>query len=115
MSLFRLVSAAIPDGGVAKLEKFQCFFLTLINLCGNYDQGFRFEICESTVSCVFLRWIEAMDVRMSFLIIWPDRECLQKTMPFCFRPNYGLKVTGIIDCFEIFIEKPSDLFALVSV
>ena len=32
-------------------------------------------------------------------------------MPFCFRPNYGLNVTSIIDCFELFIEKPSDLFA----
>ena len=32
-------------------------------------------------------------------------------MPFCFRPNYGLKVTSIIDCFELFIEKPSNLLA----
>ena len=30
-------------------------------------------------------------------------------MPFCFRPNYGLRVTSIIDCFELFIEKPSNL------
>ena len=52
-----------------------------------------------------------MDIRLSFLITWPDREALQRTMPFCFRPNYGLKVTSIIDCFELFIEKPSDLFA----
>ena len=41
----------------------------------------------------------------------PSREALQKTMPFCFRLNYGLNVTLIIDCFELFIEKPSDLFA----
>ena len=33
------------------------------------------------------------------------------TMPFCFRPHYGLKVTSIIDCFELFIDKPSDLLA----
>lgn len=45
------------------------------------------------------------------LIQWPSREALQKTMPFCFRLNYGLKVTGIIDCFEMFIEKPSSLLA----
>ena len=30
-------------------------------------------------------------------------------MPWCFRPNYGLQVTSIIDCFEAFIEKPGDL------
>ena len=32
-------------------------------------------------------------------------------MPFCFRVHYGLKVTAIIDCFELFIEKPSNLMA----
>ena len=62
-----------------------------------------------TVSRVFAKWIEAMDIRLSFLITWPDRESKQKTMPFCFRPHYSLRVTSIIDCFEIFIEKPSDL------
>ena len=28
-------------------------------------------------------------VRLAFLVTWSDRESLQKTMPFCFRPNYG--------------------------
>ena len=32
-------------------------------------------------------------------------------MPFCFQPHYGLRVTSIIDCFELFIEKPSGLLA----
>jgi len=31
----------------------------------------------------------------------------------CPITNYGLKVTGIIDCFEIFIEKPLSLLAKV--
>ena len=30
-------------------------------------------------------------------------------MPWCFRSNYGLAVTSIIDYFEVFIEKPGDL------
>ncbi len=114
MALFRLVSVAIPEGGATKLSKFKYFILTLMKLrlnSSNYDLGFRFGISESTVSRVFARWIEAMDVRLSFLIMWPDRESLQKTMPFCFRPNYGLRVTSIIDCFELFIEKPSALLA----
>ena len=50
-----------------------------------------------------------MDIRLSFLILWPDRKSIQKPMPFCFQRNYGLRVTSIIDCFELFIEKPSDL------
>lgn len=35
----------------------------------------------------------------------------QKTMPWCFRPQYGLRIVSIIDCFELFIEKPGDLMS----
>ena len=45
------------------------------------------------------------------LIKWPSRDAIQRTMPFCVRVHYGLKVTAIIDCFEIFITKPSSLLA----
>ena len=114
MALFQLVSVALPDGGASKLTKFEYFTLTLMKLrlnSSNYDLAFRFGVSESTVSRVFSKWIEAMDIRMSFLIFWPDRKNIQKTMPFCFQVNYGLRVTSIIDCFELFIEKPSNLFA----
>jgi len=114
MAVFNLVSAAIPESPTSRLSKFQAFVLTLMKLrlnVSNYDLGFRFGISASTVSRVFSKWIEAMDVRLSFLITWPDRENIRKTMPFCFRANYGLKVASIIDCFELFIEKPSDLLA----
>ena len=114
LALFKIVSVAIHESPVAKLTHFQCFTLTLMKLrlnLGNYDLACRFGISEATVSRVFSRWIEAMDTRLSFLIKWPDRESLQRTMPFCFRCNYGLKVTSIIDCFEIFIERPSNLLA----
>ena len=49
-----------------------------------------------------------MDVRLQDLIIWPDHESLQKTMPECFQQFFGEKVAIIIDCFEIFIERPSN-------
>ena len=53
-----------------------------------------------------------MNFRMeTALVRWPDRQAIQRTMPYCFRVHYGLKVTAIIDCFELFIEKPSSLFA----
>ena len=114
IALFQIVSSAIHESPVAKLTHFQCFTLTVMKLrlnLNNFDLACRFGVSEATVSRVFSRWIEAMDTRLSFLIKWPDRESLQRTMPFCFRCNYGLKVTSIIDCFEIFIERPSNLLA----
>ena len=59
--------------------------LTLMKLrldVSNYDLGFRFVISASTVSRVFSKWIEAMDIRLSFLITWPDQENLRKSMHF---------------------------------
>ena len=52
-----------------------------------------------------------MDIRLSRLIRWLEREELHKTMPLCFRLHYDLRVTSIIDCFEVFIEKPTFLMA----
>ena len=35
-------------------------------------------------------------------------------MPECFRSSFGVKVAVIIDCFEIFLERPSNLRARAS-
>ena len=84
MALFRIVSVAIPEGGAAKLSQFDSFTLTLMKLrlnASNYDLGFRFGVSESTISRTFAKWIEAMDIRFPFLITWPDRDSVRKTMP----------------------------------
>ena len=113
-SLFQLVSSSVPHAPNSKLSNIECFILTLMKLrlnLSNYDLGFRFSVCETTVGRILKKWIVAMDIRLSPLIAWPDRNSVQKTMPYSFRRNYGLSVISIIDCFEIFIEKPSNLLA----
>ena len=78
----------------------------------HFDLAFRFGISQTTVGRIFKKWIFLAYSRMgTTLIKWPTREAIQRTMPFCFRVHYGLKVTAIIDCFELFIEKPSNLMA----
>ena len=46
-----------------------------------------------------------------WLIIWPKRDSLQKMMPNYFQLSFGKKVTIITDCFEIFLEWPTNLKA----
>ena len=115
MSLLNFVTKKTPKNPSSKLTHFQSFLLTLMKLrfnLSNYDIGFRFCIhIETTVSRILTRWLQLMDVRLSPLIRWPKREELQKTMPWCFRSHYDLRVTSIIDCFEVFIEKPTSLMA----
>ena len=49
-----------------------------------------------------------MHIRLRLLILWPEREELLKTMPMNFRKNFKRYVI-IIDCFDIFCERPTNL------
>ena len=33
------------------------------------------------------------------------------SMPMCFRSKFGCKITAIIDCFELFVDRPTNLTA----
>ena len=52
-----------------------------------------------------------MYIKISPLIIWPERPELQTSMPMCFRNKFGRKNTTIIDRFELFIDRPTNLTA----
>ena len=110
-----LLSIAISHSAHHKLSEFDCFLLMIIKIIVElepFDLAFRFGISQTTVGRIFKKWTFLTYSRMgTTLIKWPTREAIQRTMPFCFRVHYGLKVTAIIDCFELFIEKPSNLMA----
>ena len=97
-----------------KLNNFQEFVLVLMKLRLNMpcqELAFRFGVNVTTISRIFSCWIRVMGVRLAPLIFWPERDQLWKTMPVCFQYSFGQTVTVIIDCFEVFIEKPSNLLA----
>jgi len=55
-----------------------------------------------------------MAVKTAPFIKWPERDTLRETMPTAFR-KFFKKCAVIIDCTEIFIERPSDLLARAQV
>ena len=97
------------------LSKFQEFIMTLKKLRLNVpfkDLAYRFKnIHVSTVSRTFSAWMLAMDKRLSPMIKWPEREALWSSMPQSFQYSFGKKTTVIIDCFEVFMDRPSNLLA----
>ena len=111
-SVFELV---VPFPGMKKEYYWRSFIMTLMKLrlgaTGYQDLSYRLGVSLSTLARRFQEMLDIMAVRLDFLIFWPDREELQKTMPLCFLPTYGSKVVAIIDCYEIKIEKPSNLVA----
>lgn len=92
-----------------KLNYFDQFFLTLMKLKLNVrlqDLAYRFEIALSIASKYFSFWIHSLYACLvPALICWPKRENLRTTLPFCFRDKFG-KCNCIIDCFEIYIDRP---------
>ena len=111
LSVFELV---IPLPGLRREYYWRSYLITLMKLrlnLGYQDLAYRLGVSVSTLSRRYQEMLDIMAIRLDFLIFWPDREELQKTMPLCFRPTYGLKVVAIIDCFEIKIEKSSNFVA----
>ena len=96
------------------VTKFQQFIITLLRLRLDVPQQFlayMFGISDSTVSRIFHDVINVMNIRLvPLLIFWPEREDLRTSMPMSFRSKFR-NCACIIDCFEVFIERPSDLRA----
>lgn len=113
LALFKFVKDEIPSTR-SSLEIFQKLSLTLMRMRLNLtiiDLGYRYSVSKSTVSTVFLNVLDVLYSQLQDLIKWPDREQLRKTTPMVFRKYFGTKVAVIIDCFEIFINKPRNVLA----
>lgn len=70
---------------------------------------FSVLICSVPFKCVkiFSSWINAMDLRLSVLFIGLTENSFGKLCRYTF----NRKVIVIIDCFEVFIDRPTNLLA----
>uniref|UniRef100_A0A6P7HAJ9 Uncharacterized protein LOC114348312 n=1 Tax=Diabrotica virgifera virgifera TaxID=50390 RepID=A0A6P7HAJ9_DIAVI len=104
------ISPFIPSSSVTVLDPSQQYLLTLMKMRLNLDfkyLAYQFGISQSTCSTYFNTIISIMYQRFKNSIKWPDREIIKKNMPSCFREVFHDKTTIIIDCFEVFIQKPA--------
>ena len=111
--VFDFVENSINQSDISKLTKKETFIMILMRLrlgLLKEDLAYRFGISQPFVSRILHKWLPILATRLSFLVTWPRREELRKTLPACFRESFP-KFSVIIDCFEISIEKPSDLTA----
>ncbi|XP_077551226.1 uncharacterized protein LOC144164850 [Haemaphysalis longicornis] len=110
LALFNLLEKSIPSGPRNVLTRFQEMLPTLMRLrlgVPLQDLAYRFNVSQATATRVVERWLSVMHVRLNKLVKWPEREHLQRTMPMCFRQAFGTRVAVIVDCFEVFINRPS--------
>ena len=67
-----------------------------------------FCLPKATVSSLLISWMNYLYLMLGYIPIWPTREQVDLTMPESFKQTYP-KTRCIIDCTEIFCQKPSSL------
>ena len=104
----------LPRGNRRVLSPFQmlivCFMRLRLNLPVQHI-AYLFQLHRTTIANIFVETVSVMYTRLSPLVYWPDRESLRTSMPHQFLEAFGTNVAVIIDCFEVFIERPSNLKA----
>nr|XP_055024600.1 uncharacterized protein LOC129414559 [Misgurnus anguillicaudatus] len=112
LSVFTNVKPFLPVN--KKLSSFQMLLLTLIRLRLDLPVqhlAHLFNVSRTTLSTAFTDTIDVLNARLNPLVCWPERHCLQATMPHQFLEAFGKRVAIIVDCFEIRTERPSNLKA----
>lgn len=84
------------------------FFMTLVRLrqgLTEEDLAFRMKVSQSTVKGIVTTWIAFLSRELALLIYWPTGEEVNLYYLECF--NTYPNVKAIIDCAEVYIQRPS--------
>ncbi|XP_062401089.1 uncharacterized protein LOC134092302 [Sardina pilchardus] len=111
-SILSMVRLQLKD--TPSMSCFQQVLLTCMRLRMNLTMqflGYLFNVSSSTVSRVFENVLSIFDENVvPACVIWPERGDVRTSLPMCFRKHFPDCIC-IIDCFEIFMETPTDLKA----
>ena len=95
-----------------KLSGRDQFLLVLMKLrlaLLNQDLADRFQISPGTCSSIFTTWVKFLSSFLgNALIVWLPKEVILSNLPSFFKGR-NKKVRCIIDCTEIYIERPKSL------
>ena len=72
------------------------------------DLADRFKVSATTLSRLFITWVNLMYVKFDELLVWPSRRRVDRNMPKCFKTSYP-STRIITDCTEFYIQRPSSL------
>ena len=107
LALFKLLQPLIkPSSGQSLMDELLIVLVKLRLGVPNEDLAYRLNISHNYVSMIFQKWLTVMSRELQCLIAWPDEEKLHENMPSSFRKHYS-RTKCIIDCFEIFVDRPT--------
>lgn len=106
-------SSVRKPGPARKLTKYEEYILTLVRFrvgLLNFIVGDLFGISEARVSQIFITWVNFMHASLSPCLTWPSKDHVTHFMPQSFLKVFP-KTRVIIDCTEIFIQRPKSCIA----
>ena len=106
-----LAANGSKKGRSRSLRPIDEYFLVMCRLRQGFPEehlSHLFDISTSTVSRIFISWINFMYLRLGQLNIWPTRQVINETMPEDFKQKYS-STRVIIDCTEVRCQMPSSL------
>ena len=111
--IYKAIEKNLPDCKLKQLNSFQILILTLLKLRLDLPftyLGYKFNISTMTAStkfheCLFTN-ARTLSSELESFIRWPSVEVLKYYTPESFKKLFGERPAVIIDCFEIYIEKP---------
>ena len=98
-----------PESSLSLVDQ---YLLTLRKLrVGSFDIELAddFGVSLSTVSRIFIGWVNYFFFVLATTLTWPSRVQVQAHMPDVFKPRFS-NTRVILDCTEIFVQKPSSLY-----
>lgn len=96
------------------VDKADCLLIVLIKLrlnVGNMLLAYQFGVCCATVSRIMHSVIPVLAQITKQFIVIPTKEQAAKHLPDAFKLGDFRRTRFIIDCTEIFIERPTSLTA----
>ena len=111
--VFNLIDEYMIEHSI--LTKYQQMLLCLIKLRMNYlfrDIVYQLNVSSATVQRYFHSTLGVMYVKLSFVIRWPERAELRKSMHMYFRAAYQNKVAVFFKVAEWCPKSCSNLFQL---
>lgn len=111
MLILSTMDNALNTITVKGLNNFQKLVLTLYKLRTNAtfrSLSYRFDIRPQQASYCFKNVVLMFEYQFRSFISWPDPEITRTVVPECFVKSFGKKIAGIVDCFEIRTDRPSN-------
>lgn len=98
------------------LNKQQSFIMVLMYLrlgLSFNTLAYVFDVCPATVTKNFYSTLYSLYKQLKGLVKWPSPDILKSNCPQKYKEIFSSNISVIVDCFEIFTEKPGMKDAII--